>query len=198
MVVVWYDHAWVVRFELCGSWGIFSTVQCRPYRPHHNRPARQPWHQETWKSLEQLHTLGYILLLRKDREPVSISNCLRLCFSMHAQCVHECVWNVSLYQITEKFELNWALLYTHPYSITTRQLMLNCTHIRFSCHAQNQKPQKGKIYSMIEVFTMFSEMDQIFKKTIFSNKKKKNAFCTWPLSAPHSRTTIPTCSTFAL
>lgn len=29
---------------------------------------------------------------------------------------------------------------------------------------------------MIEVFTMFSEMDQIFKKTIFSNKKKKMPF----------------------
>lgn len=77
-------------------------------------------------------------------EPVSISDCLWLrfqlgsSFSMHA-CVHACVWNVSLYQIKDTFELkHWAVHYVHPIvQQTTRELVPNHTHTRFSPNVQD-------------------------------------------------------------
>lgn len=108
---------------MSGLWGFKSVVveesslrlNAEPYGsygPHHSGPGCQPWHQETWKSLKQLYTLGYILLLRRDT-PVNISNCfwLRLqlgssLFCAWTMCAHECFRNVISSRSKGTFRLN--------------------------------------------------------------------------------------------
>lgn len=86
---------------MCDSSRISSMVQCRPNRPHHNKPACQSWHQETWKSLKQLHTLETSFCCGR-RGSASFSNCLQLYLQLGSGfSVNAHGWNVSFHQIKD-------------------------------------------------------------------------------------------------
>lgn len=87
---------------MCDSSGISSPVQCRPNRPHHNRPACQSWHQETWKSLKQLHTSETSFCCGR-RGSANISNCLQLYLQLGSGffSVNACAWNASFHQMKD-------------------------------------------------------------------------------------------------
>lgn len=87
--------------DMCDSSRIFWMVQYRPNRPHYNRPACQSWHQETWKSLKQLHTLETSFCCGRGGS-ASISNCLQLYLQLGSGfSVNACAWNVSFHQIKD-------------------------------------------------------------------------------------------------
>lgn len=86
---------------MCDNLRISFTVQRRPNRPRRNRPAGRSWHQETWKSLKQLHTLETSLCCGR-RGSASSSNCLQLYLQLGSgSSVNACAWNVSVHQIKD-------------------------------------------------------------------------------------------------
>lgn len=163
------DHAWVVRFQLCGNRGFFSTVQCSPCRPHHNGPACQPWHQETWKSLKgRIHPSvaeGQSLLT------FLITFSIRIKFFIFFLPVHKrrvCVWNVSFHQIKDTFLAEWCRpSHNHPcsalYPLFLIVPMQGSPHTRL-CFSEN--PKNGNNIPWLKCSQLPVKTAQIFEQSI--------------------------------
>ena len=167
---------WWSGMTMPGLWGFscvvvedsFSTAECWPCRPHHIMHVCQPWHQETWKSLKQLHMLGYILLFQRDTEPVNISHYVfnkdQVFLCIDNLCMR--VWNVSLDHIKDIFSsivLAFITIAVPPDILCLITAIQGSPHTRLSF---SENPKKETIFSIIEMFTSNSEMYQILKQII--------------------------------